>query len=212
MRLRLPSSPSICPPSLRNTFSISPFCQKCNRIKFGLTVLFPYAIMKENYQKLMEEEIERNKALGVKPTLLLHACCATCSAYPIEKLREMGYEPVIYFFNPNIFPPDEFDKRFYMFAKANIDDEFNLYNIYYKHDLFNYPFDSLTRPKCVGVVPLVYELEYIPDKDKLDTLYQKYVDKVKRNVEGFVVNVNDNIRKYVRMKNGKLQEHFDRGE
>lgn len=43
--------------------------------------------------------------------ILLHACCATCSGYPIEKLREMGYEPVIYFFNPNIFPPEEFDKR-----------------------------------------------------------------------------------------------------
>lgn len=43
--------------------------------------------------------------------VLLHACCATCSAYPIEKLREMGYEPTIYFFNPNIFPAEEFDKR-----------------------------------------------------------------------------------------------------
>lgn len=43
--------------------------------------------------------------------VLLHACCATCSGYPIEKLREMGYEPVLYFFNPNIYPPDEFDKR-----------------------------------------------------------------------------------------------------
>ena len=43
--------------------------------------------------------------------VLLHACCATCSAYPIELLREMGYEPVVYFFNPNIFPPDEFEKR-----------------------------------------------------------------------------------------------------
>ena len=43
--------------------------------------------------------------------VLLHACCATCSAYPIEKLREMGYEPVLYFFNPNIYPPEEFDKR-----------------------------------------------------------------------------------------------------
>lgn len=43
--------------------------------------------------------------------VLLHACCATCSGYPIEKLRELGYEPVIYFFNPNIFPQEEFDKR-----------------------------------------------------------------------------------------------------
>ena len=43
--------------------------------------------------------------------ILLHACCATCSGYPLEKLVQMGYEPVIYFFNPNIFPPEEFDKR-----------------------------------------------------------------------------------------------------
>ncbi len=43
--------------------------------------------------------------------VLVHACCAVCSAYPIEKLRELGYNPVLYFFNPNIFPPDEFDRR-----------------------------------------------------------------------------------------------------
>ncbi len=43
--------------------------------------------------------------------VLLHACCAPCSAYPIEKLREDGYNPVLYFFNPNIFPPEEFDRR-----------------------------------------------------------------------------------------------------
>lgn len=43
--------------------------------------------------------------------VLLHACCATCSAYPIERLKEDGYNPIVYFFNPNIFPPDEFDKR-----------------------------------------------------------------------------------------------------
>ena len=107
---------------------------------------------------------------------------------------------------------DEFDKRFYMFAKANIDDEFNLYNIYYQHELFQYPFEDLIVPSCIGVVPLVYELEYVPDKEKLDMLYQKYTNKVKRDVEGFVVNTNNAIRKYVRMKNGKLQEHFDRGE
>ena len=31
-----------------------------------------------------------------------------------------------------------------------------------------------------------------------------------RNVEGFVVNYNNIISKYVRMKNGKMKEHFDR--
>lgn len=43
--------------------------------------------------------------------VLVHACCATCSAYPIEKLRELGYNPVLYYFNPNIFPEDEYEKR-----------------------------------------------------------------------------------------------------
>ena len=44
--------------------------------------------------------------------VLIHACCGICSAYPIIQLREMGYEPVVYFYNPNIFPIDEYQKRF----------------------------------------------------------------------------------------------------
>lgn len=47
----------------------------------------------------------------MKNKVLLHACCAICAAYPIELLRSMGYEPVVYFFNPNIFPPEEFERR-----------------------------------------------------------------------------------------------------
>ena len=43
--------------------------------------------------------------------ILVHSCCEVCSAYPIEKLRELGYNPVLYFFNPNIFPQEEFDRR-----------------------------------------------------------------------------------------------------
>ena len=63
------------------------------------------------------------------------------------------------------------------------------------------------------VVPVAYRLRYLPTKDDLDKLYKRYCDHVvDRNVEGFVVNYDNNIRKYVRMKNGKLQEHFDRGE
>lgn len=107
---------------------------------------------------------------------------------------------------------DEFDKRFYMFAEADIDDNFNLYNIHYKHEFFKYPFENSEIPKCIGIVPEVCQLPYIPNKDKLDILYDKYCNKVCRDVEGFVINYHDHIEKYVRMKNGKLQEHFDRGE
>lgn len=43
--------------------------------------------------------------------ILLHACCAICSAHPIEDLKNSGYEVVVYFYNPNIFPIEEYEKR-----------------------------------------------------------------------------------------------------
>ena len=107
---------------------------------------------------------------------------------------------------------DEFDKRWYMFAKANIDDNFNLYNLIYDHELFIYPFQSQNIPKCIGIVPEVTEISVLPNKEYLDSIYEKYCNKVNRNVEGFVINYKNIITKYVRMKNGKLREHFDRGE
>lgn len=107
---------------------------------------------------------------------------------------------------------DEFDKRFYMFAKANIDEEYNLYNLIYEHDLFIYPFINQKIPSFIGIVPEVAKLNVIPTKEHLDGIYEKYTTNKNRNVEGFVVNYKNIITKYVRMKNGKLQEHFDRGE
>lgn len=104
---------------------------------------------------------------------------------------------------------DEFDKRFYMFAKANIDEEFSLYNLIYDHDLFIYPFENQELPKCIGVVPIVSQLKVSPSKEQLDSIYEKYRTKVDRDVEGFVINYNNNISKYVRMKNRKLVEYSD---
>ena len=110
------------------------------------------------------------------------------------------------------YPIEEFDKRFYMFGKANIDDDFTLYNIYYSHNLFQYPFEDLSIPMCIGVVPVVCLMKNVPSKSVLDDVYEEYTKVVNRKVEGFVVNHENNITKYVRMKNGKLSEHFDRGE
>lgn len=106
----------------------------------------------------------------------------------------------------------EFDKRWYMFAKANIDDEYNLYNLIYDHELFKYPFANQEIPNFIGIVPEVAEFNVLPTKKFLDKIYETYTNKVKRDVEGFVINYKNIISKYVRMKNGKLEEHFDRGE
>lgn len=105
---------------------------------------------------------------------------------------------------------DEFDKRLYMFAKANIDDEYNLYNLIYDHDLFIYPFDNQEIPNFIGIVPVIADIKVLPDKSMLDSIYMKYCEKVNnRKVEGIVINYNNIISKYVRMKNGKLVEYSD---
>lgn len=49
--------------------------------------------------------MEQNKKI------LLHACCAICSGYPIFLLKEMGYQPVVYFCNPNLDTKEEFERR-----------------------------------------------------------------------------------------------------
>jgi len=105
---------------------------------------------------------------------------------------------------------DEFDKRFYMFAKAYIDNDFNLYNIIYNHELFKYTFDNYEVPPFIGEVPIITDTNVVPNKKMLDSIYSKYCKKVKdRKVEGIVINCNNVIKKYVRMKNGKLVEYSD---
>ncbi len=46
----------------------------------------------------------------MKEKLLLHTCCAPCSIYIISKLAQ-GYDLTVYYFNPNIFPEEEYLKR-----------------------------------------------------------------------------------------------------
>jgi predicted adenine nucleotide alpha hydrolase (AANH) superfamily ATPase len=40
--------------------------------------------------------------------LLLHTCCAPCSAAILEWLVARDERPVLYYFNPNIFPEEEY--------------------------------------------------------------------------------------------------------
>ena len=43
--------------------------------------------------------------------ILLHACCAVCASYPFLQLKNMGFEVILYFYNPNIFPYEEYRRR-----------------------------------------------------------------------------------------------------
>lgn len=61
-----------------------------------------------NYQKELEKIITNIK--GTTPTLLLHSCCAPCSSYVLEYLSNY-FKITIYYYNPNISPIKEFNKR-----------------------------------------------------------------------------------------------------
>ena len=43
--------------------------------------------------------------------VLLHICCANCAITPLERMKEKGNEVTGYFFNPNIHPYQEYQKR-----------------------------------------------------------------------------------------------------
>ena len=44
----------------------------------------------------------------MKEPILLHSCCAPCSSAILEWLLQNDYAPHVYYFNPNIFPEEEY--------------------------------------------------------------------------------------------------------
>jgi len=45
------------------------------------------------------------------PRILLHSCCAPCTITPLQKLREANWTVHGFFYNPNIQPYQEFERR-----------------------------------------------------------------------------------------------------
>ncbi|MDD5561108.1 MAG: epoxyqueuosine reductase QueH [Candidatus Omnitrophica bacterium] len=43
--------------------------------------------------------------------ILLHICCAPCLIYPLKRLNEQGFKVKGFFYNPNIHPVSEFNRR-----------------------------------------------------------------------------------------------------
>ena len=51
------------------------------------------------------------QAPGGATKVLLHTCCAPCSSAIVECLVNHGITPTIYYFNPNIYPLEEYEIR-----------------------------------------------------------------------------------------------------
>ena len=58
----------------------------------------------------MDYEIANSQQTGIKPRLLLHACCGPCAAGALANIAPY-FDITIYFYNPNIMPKEEFNKR-----------------------------------------------------------------------------------------------------
>lgn len=63
-----------------------------------------------NYQKELDKIIEQITSERKRPKLLIHSCCAPCSSYVLEYLSNY-FEITVYYYNPNIFPPEEYGRR-----------------------------------------------------------------------------------------------------
>ena len=65
--------------------------------------------MNRNYQKELDKIIQkRGKKL---PRVLLHSCCGPCSSSVLEYLTQY-FDVTLLWYNPNIYPQQEFDRRF----------------------------------------------------------------------------------------------------
>lgn len=62
---------------------------------------------KRQYQKELEQTIE---GLRRRKSLLLHSCCAPCSSFVLEYLRQY-FSITVYYYNPNITDREEYEKR-----------------------------------------------------------------------------------------------------
>ena len=66
--------------------------------------------MNINYFREMEAVIAALE--GRRPTLLLHSCCGPCTSAVLETVTP-HFDTTVFFYNPNILPSEEFEKRLY---------------------------------------------------------------------------------------------------
>ena len=66
--------------------------------------------MAVNYQRELDQLLGNLREEGRVPTLLLHSCCAPCSSYVLEYLRQY-FDITVLYYNPNITEREEYEKR-----------------------------------------------------------------------------------------------------
>ena len=79
------------------------------------------------------------KANGQRPRLLLHSCCGPCSSSCLELLVKY-FDVSILWYNPNIYPVEEYNKRFAtlveLVEKMELTDSVQILTEPYKSDVY----------------------------------------------------------------------------
>lgn len=63
-----------------------------------------------NYQRQLDSLLSQWQVANKRPHVLLHVCCAPCSSYVLEYLRQYC-DITVYYYNPNITSEEEYRKR-----------------------------------------------------------------------------------------------------
>ena len=122
------------------------------------------------YQKSLQILNELKNLDKNKPTLAFHVCCGPCSLYPLEMLSDF-FEITVLYNNSNIFPREEFDKRF-IELKSIVDDLNKRKNLSINIVTFDYDYET-------------YMKDLLPYKDQPEGRERCHICYKKRMVEAF---------------------------
>ena len=105
---------------------------------------------KVSYQQWLDLKIKEIRESGSLPRLLLHSCCASCSSYVLEYLSPY-FLITVFFYNPNIYPEDEYEKRLEdqirLLKELPLNDEVGLIVGDYRPDVFYQRVEGLEQEK-----------------------------------------------------------------
>lgn len=81
---------------------------------------------------------------------LLHACCAPCAEYPVSDLLSLGIQPDLLYFNPNIHPRFEFERRREQVAKLGEIQSLSCIYVddFRMEDWLNHVWENQYRSRC----------------------------------------------------------------
>ena len=84
-------------------------------VRDGQAVLLQEAPLTIQLNRAVQMPTKREEAPAELPgqgrSALLHICCAPCATYTVKRMRELGFGVTGYWYNPNIHPFSEHERR-----------------------------------------------------------------------------------------------------